>query len=393
MRRAWERGIHPRPWQLAYKDGECSLPEFAEHSLHEFGVQPPAGILPKAVSLADLPEPAVAPEVLMDGLLDTGEQMMLHAWRGVGKSLFALLLALCFASGKGALNGRICPSRKYRVLLLDGEMSAHSLKKRARRLCAGHGIPAEAIADVKVRSIIVENKNLTLGTEEGLKECMPDLMWADIIIVDSVFKFFPGAMNSDFASVEKLLDFLKLCRLAAKTLILIDHEGKSRGASFGTMGKEIALDVVLRLCHAKSPHVIEAHVQKVRDHAEPTGAYAKMRIEADNERITYQVYDDRKAVAPLADESADLDEAESQGSAAARTPTLDEAIIQHIGEHPNDIAADVVRALQAMGYTQARSTINGRIKKLADAGELPGWKNGSGTHNAAGKLGPEDAED
>lgn len=393
---ARSRGNHPWVQEFAqdigrraFNDRVWSLTEFGEHCQRVFGVRPPDGILPKAVALSDLPEPAVAPEVLMDGLLDTGEQMMLHAWRGVGKSLFALLLALCFASGKDALNGRICPSRKYRVLLLDGEMSAHSLKKRARRLCAGHGIPAEAITDVKVRSIIVENKNLTLGTEEGLKECMPDLMWADIIIVDSVFKFFPGAMNSDFASVEKLLDFLKLCRLAGKTLILIDHEGKSRGASFGTMGKEIALDVVLRLCHAKSPHVVEAHVQKVRDHAEPTGAYAKMRIEADNERITFQNFDTPKVVAALGGESSGTaGEAESTESSADRAAALDEAIIKFITEHPDAAQKEIAEAVIGMGYGR-RSTVQARIKVLSEAGKLPGWQNRPETHKVPEQPAPE----
>ena len=111
-------------------DGGCLFPEFAAHCQQVFGVKPPAGVLPEGVPLSALPRPAVPPEVLMDGLLHTGEVMMVYAWRGIGKSLFAMLLALCFASGKWALNGRVCPSRKYHVLLVDGEMSADSLIKR-----------------------------------------------------------------------------------------------------------------------------------------------------------------------------------------------------------------------------------------------------------------------
>ena len=396
---ARSRGNHPWVQEFAQDIGRrafnnlvCSLNEFAEHCQRVFGVKPPDGILPKAVALSDLAEPVVPPEVLLASLLATGEQMMLHAWRGVGKSLFALLLALCLASGKSALKGRVCPSRKYRVLLLDGEMSVHSLKKRARRLCAGHGLPADAIAGVKVRSIIAENKDLTLETDSGLKECMPDLMWADIVIVDSVFKFFPRAMNSDFTAVEKLLDFLKLCRLTGKTLILIDHEGKGRGTSFGTMGKEIALDVVLRLCHSKSPHMVEAYVQKVRDHAEPTGAYVKMRIEADDERITYQVCDDLKGEVTLEAESLGTDgEAESQESAAARTPTLDEAIIHYVSVHPDVAQGKLADAMKDMGHG-GRSTIQARIKVLSEAGKLPGWLNRPETHKVAEQPVPEDGQ-
>ena len=378
----------------AFNDRVWSLTEFAEHCQRVFGVKPPDGILPKAVAVADLPEPSVPPEVLVEGLLDTGELMTLHAWRGLGKSLFIMFLALCFVSGKRALNGRVCPARKYSVLLLDGELSMRTLKKRVRYLCKGNGLPIEAAKELKIISSIKEKKDLELETDAGFAELQPDLEAAEIIIVDSVFKFFPSTMSTEYGAVKKLQKFFAWCRLHGKTLILIDHEGKGRATSFGTMGKEIGIDVVLRLCHAKSPHVVEAHVQKVRDHAEPTGAYVKMRIDADDERITYQVCDDRKGEVNLEAESLGTDgEAESQDSSAARTPTLDEAIKQYVREHPEKTQAEVVRALQAMGYTQVRSTINGHIKKLADTGELPGWKNGSGPHNAAGQLGPEDAED
>lgn len=372
--------------KLASHGSECSLVEFAEHCQQAFAVKPPEGILPKAVSLSSLPEPAIAPEILMDGLLDTGEQMMIHAWRGVGKSLFAMLLALCFASGKSALNGRVCPSRKHHVLLLDGEMSARNLKKRARGLCCGHELPAEAITDVKVRSIIVEKKDLALETEEGFKACMPDLMWADTIIVDSVFKFFPTAMNSEFAGAEKMLGFLDWCRRQGKTLILIDHEGKGRGTSFGTMAKEIGLDVVLRLCKAKSGNWIQALVQKARDHAEPTEAYLEMRIEASEkgENIAFQVRDEHKVVSAHRGDG----EAESTGSSEEKALSIDEAITKYVCEHPDAPQKEIADALIEMGYAK-RSTIQARIKTLSEAGKLPHWQNRPETHKVAEPPAPE----
>lgn len=276
---------------LAFANDGYSFPEFAEHCFQVFAIQPPDGVLPKAVSLASLPESDVPPEPLMDGLLDTGEQMMIHAWRGVGKSLLAMLLGLCFASGKSALNGRVCPSRKYRVLLLDGEMSAHSLKMRGYRLCSGHDVPQDSMDALKVRSVITEKKDLALETDEGFKACIPDLSWAEIIILDSVFKFFPTSMGAEFSGAGKLLELLHWCREHEKTLILIDHEGKTRGASFGTMGKEVALDLVLQLSKPESSRVIKANVKKARNHEEPSGAYLEMCIDTreKGKKITFQV--------------------------------------------------------------------------------------------------------
>lgn len=370
---------------LAFHGSECSLPEFAEHCQREFGVKPPDGVLPKAVPIPFLSEPAIAPEILMDGLLDTWEQMMIHAWRGVGKSLFALLLALCFASGKSALNGRVCPSRKHHVLLLDGEMSGHNLRKRARGLCCGHELPLDAMDAVKVRSPILEGKDLNLESDAGFAKLEPDMMAADTIIVDSVFKFFPTAMNSEFAGAEKMLGFLDWCRRQGKTLILIDHEGKGRGTSFGTMAKEIGLDVVLRLCKAKSGNWIQALVQKARDHAEPTEAYLEMRIEASEkgENIAFQVRNEHKVVsAHRGDGEADT------GSSVEKALSIDEAITKYVCEHPDAPQKEIADALIEMGYAK-RSTIQARIKTLSEAGKLPDWKNRPETHKVGEPPAPE----
>ena len=116
---------------LAYPKCTSNLTEFAEHCRQAFNVEPPQGILPKGQPLLELPGGDSEPELLLEGLLSLGDQMTLFAWRGVGKSFFALLLAICFANGQKALSGRICPSRKYRVLVIDAELPKGSLINRA----------------------------------------------------------------------------------------------------------------------------------------------------------------------------------------------------------------------------------------------------------------------
>lgn len=363
----------------------CAFPEFAKHCLQEFGVQPPDGTLPKAIALASLPEPDVAPEPLLEGLLDTGEQMMIHAWRGVGKSLLAMLLGLCFASGKSALNGRVCPSRKYRVLLLDGEMSAHSLKMRGYRLCSGHDVPQESMDALMVRSVITEKKDLALETDEGLKACIPDLSWAEIIILDSVFKFFPTSMGAEFSGAGKLLELLHWCREHEKTLILIDHEGKNRGASFGTMGKEVALDVVLQLSKPEPIRVIKANVKKARNHEEPSGAYLEMRIDTreKGKRITFQVLNAPKGKPACDVESSGIDgEVEVSVHPVAHAPSLEEEIGRYVTEHPDTTQGKMTDALVEKGFG-ARSTIQARIKAMSEGGKLPSWQNRPKSHKGA----------
>ena len=173
---------------LADPKRTCNLAEFAEHCRQVFGVEPPQGILPKGQPLLELPGGESEPELLLEGLLSLGDQMTLFAWRGVGKSLFALLLAICFANGQKALSGRVCPSRKYRVLVIDAELPGGTLKKRANSIVKGLGLPESAANELIFRSSIVEKKDIRLDTEAGWEDLLPDLEQADIIIVDSLFK-------------------------------------------------------------------------------------------------------------------------------------------------------------------------------------------------------------
>lgn len=382
----WSQEFSQDVGKLAYDDAKCSLSAFAEHCQQVFGIQPPEGVLPKGVPLSSLSESTVAHEILLEGLLNAGEQLMIHAWRGVGKSLFSMLLALCFASGKSVLNGRVCPSRKYHVLLLDGEMSVDNLKRRARKLCFGHGLPYESMNGVKLRSPLQENKSLAIDAHGGFDDLKPDMMVADIIIIDSVFKFFPSAMSSKFGEAEDLLAFLGWCRKLRKTLILIDHEGKNAETSFGTMGKEIALDSVLRLCKRKSDPWIKAIVKKVRDHAERSGAYLEMQIDTseEGEKIAFKVRNEPMAKAALEVESSgSAGEAELPESSAKLELSLDEAIVKYAGANPDTTQGKMAADLEKMEIYGGRSTIQARIKVLSEAGKLPHWRSRPKSHKRA----------
>ena len=160
---------------LADPKRACNLAEFAEHCRQVFGVEPPQGILPKGQPLLELPGGDSEPELLLEGLLSLGDQMTLFAWRGVGKSLFALLLAICFANGQKTLSGRVCPSRKYRVLVIDAELPKSSLINRAKLFAKGLGLPESAANEILFRSTVVEKEDIRLDTEVGWEDLLPSL--------------------------------------------------------------------------------------------------------------------------------------------------------------------------------------------------------------------------
>jgi RecA-family ATPase len=90
----------------------------------------------KQTTLADLLAAHMPPrEPLLEGLLKTGESMMLWAAPGVGKTMASLSIALAVAGGGSWLHWPATFSR--RVLIVDGEMNMHDLRDRFAALAKG----------------------------------------------------------------------------------------------------------------------------------------------------------------------------------------------------------------------------------------------------------------
>lgn len=377
---------------LNFLDNNNRFDGFVEYASKEYGVTPPEGVLPIGVPIFDLRDDCEKPEVLLEDLLNAQEQMMIYAWRGVGKSLFAIFLGLCFATGSTALNGRVCPTRPYRVLLLDGEMSAGEVRKRAERLLHGHKLPHFDKNNFIVISKNGHDRKIDLETDDGWNKVKSYFNKYEIIIVDSVFKFFPSAMSTKFEDTKKLQERLEWCKAHRKTLILIDHEGKGGDTPFGSMGKDIALDTVIRLKKSNSRNIIQVYVQKVRNHPEPLSPYLEMKIESDaniKDSLSFHVVAQPKLVQVSSGVASDHDGAtKSPMSPAERTALLDEAIKQSFREKPDAAQGVIVTALMDRGYG-GRSTIQARIKVLSEGGQLPAWKNRPKSHKVAGQPASE----
>lgn len=375
--------------------GECSLPDFAEHCRREFGVEPPQGILPQGQPLLELPGGESEPEPLLEGLLSLGDQMTIFAWRGVGKSLFSLLLALCFANGHKALNGRVCPSHKYRTLLIDGEMRSDSLKKRARSITKGLGLPEYAANNLIVRSSVVEKKNLVLDTEEGWLDLLPDLEQTDIIIVDSLFKIIPTAMSSEYTAIKELNNFYSWCRRHGKTGIVVDHQGKSGHASFGSMGKDISVDAALQL--KNSTHAIEATATKNRNFEFTDKSWIKYSIKNESDGMAFQPIGQVAIVSSTTALSAGEGEGmenSDENISAPKKPNIDQVIIDYITEHPDQAQGEVVTELMEP-LQLGRSALSVRIKQLREAGKLNFWKKApaaKGKHEVSSSASVEPAK-
>ena len=356
-------------YAITQQEGECSLPEFAEHCRREFGVEPPQGILPQGQPLLELPDSKNEPELLLEDLLRLGDQMTMFAWRGVGKSLFVLLQALCFANGQKALCGKICPSRKYRVLIIDAELPADSLKKRARAIAEGLGLPESAANELIVRSSVTEKKDIRLDTDAGWEDLLPDLEQAEIIIVDSLFKVFPSSMSTGISNAAAPNMFYDWCRKHRKTAIVVDHQGKKGDTAYGTMGKEIALDVVLQLKSSKCG--IEAIATKNRNFESGEHCWTNYTIKNETSGMVFDVcqrsliHSDSGLPCPGSEKSEDVD----GDMPVASVPTIDQAIVDYAKKNPTHGQKEVCAAIVEMGICK-RAAAHNHYKALRGKGIL-----------------------
>ena len=361
------------------------LPAFVDHCQKEFSVTPPPGILPKAISLPQLPSSQTVAEPLLKDILNFGDQLMLHACRGVGKSMLSLFMAICFASGSQALNAYICPTRKFKVLLIDCEMNYSDLKKRSISIVSGLGIEKEMLDELKFRSAISENKDFVLETEAGMDELTPDMEKAEIIILDSVFKAFPMAMASDFEGTAGLQKFITWCRQHDKTLVLIDHQGKTGGTAFGSMGKEISLDTIIRL--SKQKELISAEITKNRNSSR-SGLWLRYLVDGGtgNDSIFFREAGQSLQVTGAQNEHPPAtgdkpDEVDATDDVPCKTPdettvkknSLDDDIISYIKENPTQSQKEICDAL-VKRVGACRSTVQARIKALRESNNLPFWE-------------------
>jgi AAA domain len=159
----------------------------------------------------------------------------IFAWRGTGKSMFALGLASAFSAKREFLNWKI--TRKCRVLLVDGEMPNTQIQQRMRQLFS---------SKASIRIITQEDQEIpSLATAEGQAWLERELGDAEVLILDSVTSLAPFATNDEdlwlpFSSWLQRLRHRGLC------IIRLMQAGKL-GSQRGHSRSEDLLDVQLKL--------------------------------------------------------------------------------------------------------------------------------------------------
>lgn len=216
--------------------------------------------------------------LLLDPWLPSGGLAMVYAPRGIGKTYFALEVALCVAGGGQFLSWEAQDSGA--VLYLDGEMGRGGLQERLWALCGD-------------RKDQIRNR-LKFVSPDAQEAAMPDLSdhrchrhldpLADgtkLIIVDNISTLVRTGSENDAESWHTVQEWAVRQKAAGRTVLFIHHAGKS-GGQRGTSKREDVMDTVIALrrppdytpdCGAR----FEIHFEKSRGfsgkEAEPFIAY------------------------------------------------------------------------------------------------------------------------
>lgn len=215
---------------------------------------------------------------------------MLYAWRGIGKTFFALEIAYAVASG-GSFLGWVAPKPRG-VLYIDGEMPGIVLQERIARIVnsseqeAGPGMFRILTPDMQTFGMP------NLSDKDGQDEIDRHIDDAtELVVVDNLSCLVRGGgRENDAESWLSVQDWALRLRSRGKSVLFVHHAGKG-GAQRGTSKREDVLDVVLLLkrpsnyeqsegCH------VEIHFEKARgltgQDVEPVET--KLSTEADGSR-------------------------------------------------------------------------------------------------------------
>jgi len=226
-------------------------------------------------------ENIVAPWFPTQGLV------MVYASRGVGKTYFALTLAIAIASGGECFCWKAPKPRA--VLYLDGEMPAVSMQDRLAHLITQQ--PAEISSQLKfITRDLNPLKQFSLTDKEGQKEIEKHLDGIDVIIVDNISTLCPVKENDADAWLP-IQEWALQMRAGGISVLFIHHANKN-GTARGTSKREDILDTVISMRRpngytAQDGAVFEVHFEKSRGFAGDDSQPVQISLTEDDGNLSW----------------------------------------------------------------------------------------------------------
>ena len=175
---------------------------------------------------------------------------MVYAWRGVGKTHFALGVAYAVAGGGQFLKWKADKPRH--VVYIDGEMAGGSIKARLAAIVEStpdEHVPPEGY----FRIITPDAQHLPLpdlASLEGQEALWPCIADAELIVVDNLSCLMRAGAENEGESWLPVAEWALQMRKLGKAVLFVHHAGKA-GQQRGSSRREDLMDVVIKLEHAK----------------------------------------------------------------------------------------------------------------------------------------------
>ena len=184
---------------------------------------------------------------LLADWLCAGDLGMVYAYRGVGKTWLALLIAK--ALSEGSQIGPWTAHRKTKVLYVDGEMPIELMRNRDQGLTRGEGeidfLNHEVLFDRTQKVINITSLNVQSAiTGYCLKKGV------EVVILDNLSTLASGMKENDASDWEQVNNWLLQFRRHRIAVILVHHAGRN-GEARGTSKREDATFWVITLDDAK----------------------------------------------------------------------------------------------------------------------------------------------
>lgn len=200
-----------------------------------------------AVSIGELMGLTLKERARLLPWLPEGGHIMVFGPRGIGKTYFALSLAISLATGETFLKWK--PIKAVGVLIVDGEMALTELRDRLRSLLPGTPTaPLEILSHEYVYSKYEQDLNLGRKEwQELIKSYLDDRPEIRVVVLDNLSCLFPDVpedTRDDWTT--KVLPFVTWLKRRGISAVYIHHSGKG-GKQRGTSAREDSLDTVIAL--------------------------------------------------------------------------------------------------------------------------------------------------
>ncbi len=237
----------PEKWDAAdaYADGwnKRQAIEFVRNNQQEICEQH-KGL--KIITLDDFLQKKIKPrKMILSPIISEKGAVMIHAYRGIGKTHIALAIAYSVATGSEFLKWNAPTSRK--VLLVDGEMPEHTLQTRLRALAKAMGKKLAQSDNFQIIARDFQDEPMpSLNSPEGQGMINKCLNGVDLLILDNLSTLCPDIKENEADSWSAMQGWLLELRSRNIAVLIVHHSGKT-GTQRGSSRKEDILDTVITL--------------------------------------------------------------------------------------------------------------------------------------------------